>query len=452
MRLYKQEKFGIHKDMEGLKSLYYKAKKELLKEYEKDPDPDCGYWIVEESYSIESSFGDKEDKILIKEYGWNQITIYFILLSNYDLSSDFCEDTEASEDYWDLVKRNLAKIHPTLFGSIDHVEGASNRKSKSAFIVLRSSNIEFLLKNEIYDTSYIKNLYHEVTHLYDALLSDYNHFSGSSIRNAYSTSVDAGNKVPVLFDEIETNFKNGKEKSLFEKACYLMYVLWDSSELNSHQINAGNTLVYAVRPSYRGNPITADYKRLQFFIDDLSSYTEESFWKLLHLFMLGNSTSHSIRSTILDQSAFKFKTWFIKETSKRLKKFYNKTVKNTLSMEEQEAENEKLASMIAKQLPSTKDSISFTIDHYFPRVAYSYPVIIKINWDSDITDVEKFNKDGVFTISIPKLSFNKDFTFDDLTMNKKNNYFRSSLVDGDKRSIQTLSSLLNDVLNIISKE
>ena len=29
MRLYKQEKYGIYKDIEGLNALYYKAKKEL---------------------------------------------------------------------------------------------------------------------------------------------------------------------------------------------------------------------------------------------------------------------------------------------------------------------------------------------------------------------------------------------------------------------------------------
>ena len=114
MRLYKQEKYGIYKDIEGLNALYYKAKKELLKEYKKDPNPDCGYWIVEEQYMIESPFGNNDDKVLTKEYGWNKITIYFILLSTYDLSSEFCEDKKASEDYWNLVKRNLSKIHQSI--------------------------------------------------------------------------------------------------------------------------------------------------------------------------------------------------------------------------------------------------------------------------------------------------------------------------------------------------
>ena len=452
MRLYKQEKYGISKDIEGLNALYYKAKKELLQEYKKDPNPDCGYWIVEEQYMIESPFGNNDDKVLTKEYDWNKITIYFILLSNYDLSSEFCEDKKASEDYWNLVKRNLAKIHPTLFSSIDHVGGASNDKSKSVYIVLRSSNIDLFLKNEIYDTTYLKNLYHEVTHQYDALLSYHNNFKKQSIRNSFSSSVNAGGRVPILFGDIETNFKDDKEKSLFEKACYLMYILWDSSELNAHQINAGNILAYVIRPSYRGNPLTSDYKRLQVFIDDLSSYSGESFWELLRLFMLGNSSSHSIRSTILDQSTSKFKIWFIKETSKRLKKFYDKTVKNTLSMKEQSEENEKLASAIMKHLPSDKGFISFNIEYYFPRVAYSYPVSIKITWDNNITDIEKFNKKGNVNISIPKLHFNKDITFDDLTMDNNNRSFYSSLVDGDKRSTLFISSLLNSVLDIMGKE
>lgn len=47
--LYRKEKYGISDDFAGLKDLYYKAKKELKREYDKDPDPECGYWLVKKN-------------------------------------------------------------------------------------------------------------------------------------------------------------------------------------------------------------------------------------------------------------------------------------------------------------------------------------------------------------------------------------------------------------------
>lgn len=437
--LYRKEKYGISDDFEGLKDLYYKAKKELKREYDKDPNPECGYWLVKKEYTIESDVTKDGNNSGIKEYGFNDITIYFVLLSNYELSSEFTKDKQASDQYWKLVKSNMSKIDPFLFRNIGpNTGGSSMDKSKSLYILLRSSNIEsFLTKNSGHDNVPLNDLYHEVTHQYDHLVSMYTVGDKHSVGN-------------FGFLKNITQLKNNNERDLFKKANYLLYVLWDSSEFNAHQNNAGNHVVYDVIPSYRRDPINGAYKSLQSYIKDLSNYKEESFWETLRSYVLDNTISRTMFHIIFDMSSEKFRSWFLKETEKKLKKFYDSTAKNVLSKRGKDSENKELADKIEKEVEEEKNPIQFSIDHYFPKIAYSYPVNMKISFDSFIQDTDDFNKNGMLNIAIPKLHFNKEVSLDDLTLSKNNTSFREALVDKDKNSILVVSSLINKLLNTVS--
>ena len=437
--LYRKEKYGISDDFAGLKDLYYKAKKELKREYDKDPDPECGYWLVKKKYTIESDVTKDGNNSGIKEYEFNDITIYFVLLSNYELSSEFAKDKQNSEEYWKLVRSNLSKIDPFLFNNMNPLTGgASNDKTKSLYIQLRSSSIEsFLTTNSGHDNVPLNNLYHEVTHQYDRLVSTHSLGSKHSIGN-------------LGFSKNLTQLKNNNERDLFQKAGYLLYILWDSSEFNAHQNNAGNHAVYDVVPSYRKDPINGSYKSLKFYLKDLSNYKEESFWETLRSYILDNTTSRTMFHIISDMSSEKFRSWFLKETEKKLKKFYDFTVKNVLYKRDKDSENKELANKIEKEMEGKNNSISFSIDHYFPKTAYSYTVNIKINFDPSILDIDDFNKNGMLNINIPKLHFNKEVSLDDLTLAKKNTSFREALVEKNKSSILVVSSLINKVLNTVS--
>ena len=303
------------------------------------------------------------------------------------------------------MRSNLSKIDPFLFHNMNPITGgSSNDRTESLYIQLRASSIEsFLTTNSGHDNVPLNNLYHEVTHQYDRLVSTHSLGTKHSIGN-------------LGFSKNLTQLKNTNEQNLFQKACYILYTLWNSSEFNAHQNNAGNHHIYDLIPSYRKDPINGAYKLLQSYMKDLSNYKEESFWETLRSYVLDNTISRTMFHIIFDMSSEKFRSWFLKETEKKLKKFYDSTTKNVLSKRGKDSENKELADKIEKEIEEKKNPMQFSIGHYFPKVAYSYPVNMKISFDPFIQDTDDFNKNGMLNIAIPKLHFNKEVSLDDLTL------------------------------------
>lgn len=119
------EKFGIQYDLAGLKALYYSAKSTLESLYREDKHPSSGCWVSDSIYYLESV--DNVPDSVKKGKDYNRVTVYFVLLSDYDLTSKNPKASDAEiDDYWDKVLATLQrKDHFLRWETIISSEGFS---------------------------------------------------------------------------------------------------------------------------------------------------------------------------------------------------------------------------------------------------------------------------------------------------------------------------------------
>ena len=444
------EKFGIQYDLAGLKALYYSAKTALEDLYREDKHPSDGCWVAESSYYLES-VDDVPDSVK-KGKDYNRVTVYFVLLSDYDLTSKNPKASDSEiDDYWDNVLDALQrKNHSLRWETL--ISSGGFCASRNVVVKIRTSDFYtyFSTRGNDSDIEAIKTLQHEMVHAFDEL-----HWEGGSPMSQDDMRRGQANNMRPLEDT--------KDKEMFSKALYLLYCLWVDTEFNAWQVGAINDLVGDVSQKFSKQTVTSDFStELPNVIRNLDAYAQDDFWSYLKTYMVNNAESSNV-SKLEKMSVDAFKAWFINGSKDRLDKLIRDASKKHHLSREQEKANNALADALEEQLkqkryPSNAKScnIKVSVSHYFRDLSYAYPIDLEFNWSNvlsyaNYTPIKDFNQTGKVTMSVRKVHFQSTVTFADLTHSANNQAFYYAFTFLQRDYIEVVASLLNKMLDAVVK-
>ena len=444
------EKFGIQYDLAGLKALYYSAKTALEDLYREDKHPSDGCWVAESSYYLES-VDDVPDSVK-KGKDYNRVTVYFVLLSDYDLTSKNPKASDSEiDDYWDNVLDALQrKNHSLRWETL--ISSGGFCASRNVVVKIRTSDFYtyFSTRGNDSDIEAIKTLQHEMVHAFDEL-----HWEGDSPMSQDDMRRGQANNMRPLEDT--------KDKEMFSKALYLLYCLWVDTEFNAWQVGAINDLVGDVSQKFSKQTVTSDFStELPNVIRNLDAYAQDDFWSYLKTYMVNNAESSNV-SKLEKMSVDAFKAWFINGSKDRLDKLIRDASKKHHLSREQEKANNALADALEEQLkqkryPSNAKScnIKVSVSHYFRDLSYAYPIDLEFNWSNvlsyaNYTPIKDFNQTGKVTMSVRKVHFQSTVTFADLTHSANNQAFYYAFTFLQRDYIEVVASLLNKMLDAVVK-
>lgn len=444
------EKFGIQYDLAGLKALYYSAKTALEDLYREDKHPSDGCWVAESSYYLES-VDDVPDSVK-KGKDYNRVTVYFVLLSDYDITSKNPKASDSEiDDYWDNVLDALQrKNHSLRWETLISSEGFCS--SRNVVVKIRTSDFYtyFSTRGNDADREVIKTLQHEMVHAFDEL-----HWEGDSPMSQDDMRRGQANNMRPLEDT--------KDKEMFSKALYLLYCLWVDTEFNAWQVGAINDLGGDASQNFRKQTVTSDFStELPNVIRNLDAYAQDDFWSYLKTYMVNNAESSNV-SKLEKMSVESFKAWFINGSKDRLDRLIRDASKKHHLSREQEKANNALADAIEEQLkqkryPSNAKScnIKVSVSHYFRDLSYAYPIDLEFNWSNvlsyaNYTPIKDFNQTGKVTMSVRKVHFQSTVTFADLTNSANNQAFYYAFTFLQRDYIEVVASLLNKMLDSVVK-
>jgi len=445
------EKFGIQYDLAGLKALYYSAKATLENLYREDKYPSDGCWVADSSYFLES-VDDVPDRVKKGKNTYNRVSVYFVLLSDYDLTSKNPKASDAEiEDYWDKVLATLQlKDHFLRWETLISSEGFC--ASRNVVVKIRTSDFDtyFSTRGSDVDRAALDTLQHEMVHAFDEL-----HWEGDSPMSQDDMRIGQAKNMRPLEDT--------KDKEMFSKALYLLYCLWVDTEFNAWQVGAIKDLVYDVSPNFRKQAVTWDFStELPNVIRALDAYDQDDFWSYLKTYMVNNAESANV-SKLEKMSVDAFKTWFIKGSKDRLDKLIRDASKKHHLSREQEKANNALADAIEEQLKqksyptnATSCNIKVSVSHYFRDLSYAYPIDLEFSWSNVLsyahyTPIKDFNQTGKVTMSVRKVHFQSTVNFADLTHSANNQAFYYAFTFLQRDYIEVVASLLNKMLDAVVK-
>ena len=443
------EKFGIQYDLSGLKALYYSAKSTLENLYREDKHPSDGCWVTDSTYYLES-VDDVPDRV--KKNNYNRVSVYFVLLSDYDITSKNTKASDAEiKEYWDTVLSALQhRNHSLRWETI--ISSGGFCASQNVVVKIRTSNFDayFSTRGNDVDREALKTLQHEMVHAFDDL-----HWEGDS---------------PMRQDDLRRGqvedmrpLEDTNDKGMFSKALYLLYCLWVDTEFNAWQVGAVNDLVYDIVPNFRKHAVTSKFStELPNVIRTLDAYDQDDFWSYLKTYMENNAEATNV-SKLEKMSVDAFKTWFIKGSNDRLDKLIRDASKKHFLSREQERATNTLADAIEEQLkqksyPTNAKScnIKVSVSHYFRDLSYAYPIDLEFSWSNVLsyahyTPIKDFNQTGKVTISVRKVHFQSTVNFLDLTHDVNNKAFYYAFTFLQRDYIEVVSSLLNKMLDAVVK-
>lgn len=444
------EKFGIQYDLAGLKALYYSSKTALEDLYREDKHPSDGCWVAESLYYLESV--DKVPDSVKKGKDFNRVSVYFVLLSDYDLTSKNPKASDAEiDDYWDRVLDALQRKNRSLRWETI-ISSGGFCASRNVVVKIRTPDFYtyFSTRGNDADIEAIKTLQHEMIHAFDAL-----HWEGDSPMSQDDMRRGQAKNMRPLEDT--------KDKEMFSKALYLLYCLWVDTEFNAWQVGAINDLVYDASTNFRKQAVTSDFStELPNIIQTLDSYDQDEFWSYLKTYMVNNAEASNV-SKMEKMSVSSFKAWFINGSKDRLDKLIRDASKKHHLSIEQEKANNALADAIEEQLkqksyPTNAKScnIKVSVSHYFRDLSYAYPIDLEFNWSNVLsyknsTPIKDFNQTGKVTMSVRKVHFQSTVTFDDLTNSANNKAFYYAFTFLQRDYIEVVASLLNKMLDSVVK-
>lgn len=444
------EKFGIQYDLAGLKALYYSAKSTLESLYREDKHPSSGCWVADSIYYLES-VDDVPDSVK-KGKDYNRVTVYFVLLSDYDLTSKNPKVSDAEiEDYWDKVLATLQRKDRFLrWETIISSEGFSAYRNVVVKIRTEDFNTYFNTRGNDVDKKALTTLQHEMVHAFDEL-----HWEGGSPMSQDDMRRGQANNMRPLEDT--------KDKEMFSKSLYLLYCLWVDTEFNAWQVGAINDLVDDATPNLRKQAVTSDFStELPNVIRALEAYDQDDFWSYLKTYMVNNAQASNV-SKLEKMSVDAFKTWFINGSKDRLDRLIRDAQKKHHLSREQEKANNALADALEEQLKqksytanSKECNIKVSVSHYFRDLSYAYPIDLEFSWSNvlsyaNYTPIKDFNQTGKVTISVRKVRFQSTVTFADLTHSANNNAFYYAFTLLQRDYIEVVASLLNKMLDAVVK-
>lgn len=444
------EKFGIQYDLAGLKALYYSAKSALESLYREDKHPSSGCWVSDSIYYLESV--DNVPDSVKKGKDYNRVTVYFVLLSDYDLTSKNPKASDAEiDDYWDKVLATLQrKDHFLRWETIISSEGFSAYRNVVVKIRTEDFNTYFNTRGNDVDKKALTTLQHEMVHAFDEL-----HWEGGSPMSQDDMRRGQAKNMRPLEDT--------KDKEMFSKSLYLLYCLWVDTEFNAWQVGAIKDLVDDVAPNLRKQAVTSDFStELPNVIRALEAYDQGDFWSYLKTYMVNNAQAANV-SKLEKMSVDAFKTWFINGSKDRLDRLIRDASKKHHLSREQEKANNALADALEEQLKqksyptnSKECNIKVSVSHYFRDLSYSYPIDLEFSWSNvlsyaNYTPIKDFNQNGKVTISVRKVRFQSTVTFADLTHSANNNAFYYAFTLLQRDYIEVVASLLNKMLDAVVK-
>lgn len=444
------EKFGIQYDLAGLKALYYSAKSALEDLYSEDKHPSSGCWVAESIYYLES-VDDVPDSVK-KGKDYNRVSVYFVLLSDYDLTSKNPKASDSEiDEYWDTVLSSLQrKNHSLRWETL--ISSGGFCSSRNVVVKIRTSDFYtyFSTRGNDSDREAIKTLQHEMVHAFDEL-----HWEGGSTMSQDDMRRGQANNMRPLEDT--------KDKEMFSKALYLLYCLWVDTEFNAWQVGAINDLVDDAAPNFRKQAVTSDFStELQNVIRTLEAYDQGDFWSYLKTYMVNNAEASNV-SKLEKMSVEAFKAWFVKGSKDRLDKLIRDASKKHHLSREQEKADTALADAIEEQLKQKSYSanakecnIKVSVSHYFRDLSYAYPIDLEFNWSNvlsyaNYTPIKDFNQTGKVTMSVRKVHFQSTVTFADLTHSANNQAFYYAFTFLQRDYIEVVASLLNKMLDAVVK-
>lgn len=444
------EKFGIQYDLAGLKALYYSAKSALEDLYREDKHPSSGCWVAESIYYLES-VDDVPDSVK-KGKDYNRVTVYFVLLSDYDLTSNNPKASDAEiDDYWDRVLDALQrKNHSLRWETL--ISSGGFCASRNVVVKIRTSDFYtyFSTRGNDSDIEAIKTLQHEMVHAFDEL-----HWEGGSPMSQDDMRRGQANNMRPLEDT--------KDKEMFSKALYILYCLWVDTEFNAWQVGAINDLVGDVSQKFSKQAVTSDFStELPNVIRNLGAYDQEDFWSYLKTYMVNNAEASNV-SKLEKMSVEGFKTWFINGSKDRLDRLIRDAQKKHHLSREQEKADNALADALEEQLKqkgysanAKECNIKVSVSHYFRDLSYAYPIDLEFNWSNvlsyaNYTPIKDFNQTGKVTMSVRKVHFQSTVTFADLTHSANNQAFYYAFTFLQRDYIEVVASLLNKMLDAVVK-
>lgn len=444
------EKFGIQYDLAGLKALYYSAKSTLESLYREDKHPSSGCWVSDSIYYLESV--DNVPDSVKKGKDYNRVTVYFVLLSDYDLTSKNPKASDAEiDDYWDKVLTTLQhKDHSLRWETIISSEGFSAYRNVVVKIRTEDFNTYFNTRGNDVDKKALTTLQHEMVHAFDEL-----HWEGGSPMSQDDMRRGQAKNMRPLEDT--------KDKEMFSKSLYLLYCLWVDTEFNAWQVGAIKDLVDDAAPNLRKQVVTSDFStELPNVIRALEAYDQGDFWSYLKTYMVNNAQAANV-SKLEKMSVDAFKTWFINGSKDRLDRLIRDASKKHHLSREQEKANNALADALEEQLKkksyptnSKECNIKVSVSHYFRDLSYSYPIDLEFSWSNvlsyaNYTPIKDFNQNSKVTISVRKVRFQSTVTFADLTHSANNNAFYYAFTLLQRDYIEVVASLLNKMLDAVVK-
>lgn len=444
------EKFGIQYDLAGLKALYYSAKATLEDFYREDKHPSSGCWVTDSIYYLES-VDDVPDSVK-KGKDYNRVSVYFVLLSDYDLTSKNPKASDAEvDDYWYRVLSTLQrKNHSLRWETL--ISSGGFCASRNVVVKIRTSDFYtyFSTRGNDADIEAIKTLQHEMVHAFDEL-----HWEGDSPMSQDDMRIGQAKNMRPLEDT--------KDKEMFSKSLYLLYCLWVDTEFNAWQVGAIKDLVDDAAPNLRKQVVTSDFStELPNVIRALEAYDQGDFWSYLKTYMVNNAQASNV-SKLEKMSVDAFKTWFINGSKDRLDKLIRDASKKHHLSREQEKSDNALADALEEQLkqksyPTNAKScnIKVSVSHYFRDLSYAYPIDLEFSWSNvltyaNYTPIKDFNQNGKVTISVRKVRFQSTVTFADLTHSENNHAFYYAFTLLQRDYIEVVASLLNKMLDAVVK-
>lgn len=443
------EKFGIQYDLSGLKALYYSAKSTLEGLYRENKHPSAGCWVADSIYYLES-VDDVPDRV--KKNNYNRVSVYFVLLSDYDITSKNTKASDAEfKKYWNKVLSALQRKDRFLrWENLISADGFY--ASQNVVVKIRTSDFDayFSTRGNDVDREALKTLQHEMVHVFDDL-----HWEGDS---------------PMRQDDLRRGqvedmrpLEDTNDKGMFYKALYILYCLWVDTEFNAWQVGAVNDLVYDLVPKLRKQAVTSEFStELPNVIRTLDAYDQDDFWSYLKTYMENNAEANNV-SKLEKMSVDAFKTWFIKRSNDRLDKLIRDASKKHHLSREQEKATNALADAIEEQLKQKSYStnakscnIKVSVSHYFRDLSYAYPIDLEFSWSNvlsfaNYTPIKDFNQTGKITISVRKVHFQSTVNFLDLTNNVNNQAFYYAFTLLQRDYIEVVASLLNKMLDAVVK-